>query len=442
METTNSFDHNNNHGSGSSLSLVHDIQSNNKLNGLYNEDVPQVKTATIICSKRKYSSLIDENEFSSCKSEDTLKSTLYPDNEQFGVNSISIDKLELINTDSPNFMCSKLPNHWRCNKSLPNGFVVVCLNKIDDDIEVIVTVGNEENVCGDLKNNITYIKNRVARFNDLRFIGRSGRGKSFNMSIHIMTNPPQIITVQRIIKITVDGPREPRRNKSANELKNLEGNDYSLLELPFENYNFNPINNDIISNNHFTCATVPNNQLSDDLMPFYLENCKNVIHFNEKLDYQKSSHPNKSVAFNNYNGTNTYSLNKDDKMNLLKCTIVNDNNRNQYLNTSTSALDYNIVTNCNYTEDDIWNEKISNTARTLFGSEIALCEKINKSKIMGQNQLNDDTNKFNTPLFDYIGKNDMLKLCQNDLNNSKNLTNLWANYADRTIDVKRFWRPY
>lgn len=36
-------------------------------------------------------------------------------------------------------------------------------------------------------------------------------GKSFTLTITVFTNPPQVATYQRAIKITVDGPREPRR---------------------------------------------------------------------------------------------------------------------------------------------------------------------------------------------------------------------------------------
>ena len=39
----------------------------------------------------------------------------------------------------------------------------------------------------------------------------SSTGKSFTLSIFIYTNPPQIATYNRAIKVTVDGPREPRR---------------------------------------------------------------------------------------------------------------------------------------------------------------------------------------------------------------------------------------
>lgn len=32
---------------------------------------------------------------------------------------------ELVRTDSPNFLCSVLPTHWRCNKTLPIAFKVL-----------------------------------------------------------------------------------------------------------------------------------------------------------------------------------------------------------------------------------------------------------------------------------------------------------------------------
>merc|ERR1712176_1218991 len=61
-----------------------------------------------------------------------------------------------------------------------------------------------------------------ARFNDLRFIGRSGRGKTFNLTLMIATNPPQIAIYHRSIKITVDGPREPRSEYRKHRQKQLE----------------------------------------------------------------------------------------------------------------------------------------------------------------------------------------------------------------------------
>ena len=84
---------------------------------------------------------------------------------------------ELVRTGSPNFVCSVLPSHWRSNKTLPVAFKVVALGEVKDGTKVTITAGNDENCCAELRNNVTQMKNQVAKFNDLRFVGRSGRGK-------------------------------------------------------------------------------------------------------------------------------------------------------------------------------------------------------------------------------------------------------------------------
>ncbi|XP_036400846.1 runt-related transcription factor 1 isoform X2 [Megalops cyprinoides] len=129
------------------------------------------------------------------------------------VEMLSDQSGELMRTDSPNFLCSVLPSHWRCNKTLPIAFKVVALGDIPDGTLVTVMAGNDENYSAELRNATATIKNQVARFNDLRFVGRSGRGKSFTLTITVFTNPPQVATYQRAIKITVDGPREPRHSR-------------------------------------------------------------------------------------------------------------------------------------------------------------------------------------------------------------------------------------
>eukprot|EP00800_Vazella_pourtalesii_P021566 TRINITY_DN808_c0_g1_i3.p1 TRINITY_DN808_c0_g1~~TRINITY_DN808_c0_g1_i3.p1 ORF type:complete len:500 (+),score=90.26 TRINITY_DN808_c0_g1_i3:249-1748(+) len=118
---------------------------------------------------------------------------------------------ELVRTDSPNFVCTVLPSHWRSNKTLPVPFKVVGVGEIADGTKVIITAGNDENFAGELRNSTANMKNNVARFNDLRFVGRSGRGKSFSLLITVGTQPPQYATYTHAIKVTVDGPREPRR---------------------------------------------------------------------------------------------------------------------------------------------------------------------------------------------------------------------------------------
>lgn len=120
------------------------------------------------------------------------------------------EKPQLIQTGSPNILCTPLPPHWRSNKSLPYAFKVLVLSKVSDGTRVTLSAGNDENCCAEVKNSVAHIQNNVARFNDLRFVGRSGRGKSFNVSITVETSPPQVATYLKAIKVTVDGPREPR----------------------------------------------------------------------------------------------------------------------------------------------------------------------------------------------------------------------------------------
>lgn len=84
---------------------------------------------------------------------------------------------ELVRTGSPNLICTVLPNHWRSNKTLPIAFKVIALGDVMDGTIVTVRAGNDENFCGELRNATAIMKNQVAKFNDLRFVGRSGRGK-------------------------------------------------------------------------------------------------------------------------------------------------------------------------------------------------------------------------------------------------------------------------
>ncbi|XKL66782.1 hypothetical protein PGB90_010202 [Kerria lacca] len=117
---------------------------------------------------------------------------------------------ELVRTGSPHFVCTVLPAHWRSNKTLPVAFKVVALGEVVDGTLVTIRAGNDENYCAELRNCTAVMKNQVAKFNDLRFVGRSGRGKSFTLTITINSNPPQVATYNKAIKVTVDGPREPR----------------------------------------------------------------------------------------------------------------------------------------------------------------------------------------------------------------------------------------
>ncbi|KAK3923184.1 Runt-related transcription factor 1 [Frankliniella fusca] len=84
---------------------------------------------------------------------------------------------ELVRTGSPHFVCTVLPTHWRSNKTLPVAFKVLALGDVLDGTVVTVRAGNDENYCAELRNCTSVMKNQVAKFNDLRFVGRSGRGE-------------------------------------------------------------------------------------------------------------------------------------------------------------------------------------------------------------------------------------------------------------------------
>ncbi|XP_045500370.1 segmentation protein Runt-like [Colias croceus] len=121
---------------------------------------------------------------------------------------------DLVQTGSPAVLCSALPGHWRSNKSLPVAFKVVALDDVQDGTIVTIKAGNDENVMAEMRNCTAVMKNQVAKFNDLRFVGRSGRGKSFTLTITISTFPSQVATYTKAIKVTVDGPREPRTKQN------------------------------------------------------------------------------------------------------------------------------------------------------------------------------------------------------------------------------------
>lgn len=120
------------------------------------------------------------------------------------------DQGELVQTGSPCILCTPLPNHWRSNKSLPIAFRVFSFQEVPDGTLVTVRAGNDENFCGELRNHTAIMKNQVAKFSDLRFVGRSGRGKSFTITITVSGHPNLVATYNKAIKVTVDGPREPR----------------------------------------------------------------------------------------------------------------------------------------------------------------------------------------------------------------------------------------
>lgn len=86
---------------------------------------------------------------------------------------------KVISTGSPSIYCSQIPDFWRSKKSLPDGkpFKVFVLDEVADGTEVALYAGNKVNCSAELRNNSARIKNNVAVFEDLRFVGCSGKSK-------------------------------------------------------------------------------------------------------------------------------------------------------------------------------------------------------------------------------------------------------------------------
>uniref|UniRef100_A0A915DNY7 Runt domain-containing protein n=1 Tax=Ditylenchus dipsaci TaxID=166011 RepID=A0A915DNY7_9BILA len=71
---------------------------------------------------------------------------------------------------------------------------LVCPNtggqtNLADGTKVSVAAGNEENCTADVKNNSAEFDSQIARFSDLRFVGKSGRGKNFNPDHNLAHQP-------------------------------------------------------------------------------------------------------------------------------------------------------------------------------------------------------------------------------------------------------------
>lgn len=62
---------------------------------------------------------------------------------------------------------------------------VIALGEVVDGTVVTIRAGNDENFCAEIRNSTAIMKNQMAKFNDLRFVGRSGRGEFLNKLVKI-----------------------------------------------------------------------------------------------------------------------------------------------------------------------------------------------------------------------------------------------------------------
>eukprot|EP01134_Creolimax_fragrantissima_P003640 CFRG3640T1 len=130
----------------------------------------------------------------------------------------AVKKAKPLVTSVPTITVTALPDHWRCNKSLPVPLTLISSADIEDGTEVEVSTRIQD-TTGELKNNTASFLNNQAKFNDFRFVSRSGRGHAFTITFHIKTDPSFLAELAQKVKITVDGPRPPRLRRSLDSFK-------------------------------------------------------------------------------------------------------------------------------------------------------------------------------------------------------------------------------
>ena len=90
----------------------------------------------------------------------------------------SLELKELKSTEDPSVFVTGLPKFSRANKFIGNYYVYVAHNKIPDGTLVIIKAYSEKTGWGQMKNNTSVLRNGVAFFEDMRFVGKSGRSMS------------------------------------------------------------------------------------------------------------------------------------------------------------------------------------------------------------------------------------------------------------------------
>lgn len=93
------------------------------------------------------------------------------------VKAVVNDNGGLIPTDNPLVLCTPLPLHCRVNSPIHIPFLVVATSHVPDGTLVRLSANNKFNPTADLKNAEALMTSQVAKFPDIRFVGRSGRGE-------------------------------------------------------------------------------------------------------------------------------------------------------------------------------------------------------------------------------------------------------------------------
>lgn len=141
---------------------------------------------------------------------------------------------DCVPTNHPNIFCTPLPLHWRSNRALPRPFTVMIESAfVPDGTTVTVKATNDDHRQAEVRNSAAVLIFGKAVFDDLRFISRStsrgGRGRHFDVTITVCSNPPMVGTLSNAIKITADGPREPRQRNVIRRPSNTSSDEESPM---------------------------------------------------------------------------------------------------------------------------------------------------------------------------------------------------------------------
>lgn len=86
-------------------------------------------------------------------------------------------------TENPNILVSVFTEFIRANKYIGNHTVLIKNSEVPEGCMVSLRAVSTKTGHGELKNNVTNVRNGVACFEDLRFISCSGRSKQCLMEI-------------------------------------------------------------------------------------------------------------------------------------------------------------------------------------------------------------------------------------------------------------------
>lgn len=117
-------------------------------------------------------------------------------------------------TENKNIYVDKLPEFSRANKYIGEYNVYVGNNEVPDGTQCTIFAFSIKTGPGELRNNVSFVRDGIVKFEDLRFVGKSGRGTRFDVYFRFETNPEVVVSYKYAIKVTVDGPRPPRSSSN------------------------------------------------------------------------------------------------------------------------------------------------------------------------------------------------------------------------------------